>query len=80
MLLDTRNKSIYGVGVGISILFEIFGHFLFKRDRRNPYGHDLHTVRCYFIPKQKQNKNIYGLRVGISMVFDIIGHFLFKRE
>jgi hypothetical protein len=28
MLLDTRNKDIYGLGVGISTVFEIFGHFL----------------------------------------------------
>jgi hypothetical protein len=30
MLLDTRNKNIYGLGVGISTVFEIFGHFLFR--------------------------------------------------
>jgi hypothetical protein len=30
MLLDTKNKSIYGLGVGISMDFEIFGHFMFK--------------------------------------------------
>jgi hypothetical protein len=24
MLLDTRNKNIYGLGVGISMVFEIF--------------------------------------------------------
>jgi hypothetical protein len=30
MLLDTRNKNIYGLGVRISTFFEIFGHFLFK--------------------------------------------------
>jgi hypothetical protein len=28
MLLDTRNKNIYGLGVGILTVFEIFGHFL----------------------------------------------------
>jgi hypothetical protein len=30
MLLDTRNKNIYGLGVGISMNFEIIGHFLLK--------------------------------------------------
>jgi hypothetical protein len=30
MLLDTTNKNIYGIGVGISMVFEILGHFLFK--------------------------------------------------
>jgi hypothetical protein len=29
MLLDTRNKNIYGLGVGISIVFEIFSNFPF---------------------------------------------------
>jgi hypothetical protein len=35
-LLDTRNKNIYGLGVGISTLFEIFMHFLFKRGGDHP--------------------------------------------
>jgi hypothetical protein len=30
MLLDTRNKNMYGLGVGILTVFKIFGHFLFK--------------------------------------------------
>jgi hypothetical protein len=30
MFLDTRNKNIYGLGVGISIIFEIFSNFLLK--------------------------------------------------
>jgi hypothetical protein len=29
MLLDTKNKNKYGLGVGISTVFEIFSHFLF---------------------------------------------------
>jgi hypothetical protein len=29
LLLDTRNKNIYGLGVGISKVFEIFSNFLF---------------------------------------------------
>jgi hypothetical protein len=30
MFLDTRIKDMYGSGVGISTVFEISGHFLFK--------------------------------------------------
>jgi hypothetical protein len=46
MLLDTKTKNMYGVGVGISTVFEIFGHFLFKGDvlRTTLYGHDPHTI------------------------------------
>jgi hypothetical protein len=36
---------MYGLGVGISTVFEILGHFLFKGDRTTPYGHDLYTIR-----------------------------------
>jgi hypothetical protein len=32
MLLDTRNKNIYGLGVENSMVFEILRHFLFKGD------------------------------------------------
>jgi hypothetical protein len=35
MLLDTRNK----IGVGISIVFEIFRYFLFLRGGVDPRGH-----------------------------------------
>jgi hypothetical protein len=48
LLLDARNKNIYGWGVGISTVFEIFGHFLFK-DGTIPYGHDLHTIWCSLV-------------------------------
>jgi hypothetical protein len=30
MLLHARNKNINGLGVGMSMGFEIIGHFLFK--------------------------------------------------
>jgi hypothetical protein len=63
MLLDTR----YGLGVGISTVFEIFGHFLYQQDGISPYGHDLHTIRCYLT----QEARIYGLLVGISAAFEI---------
>jgi hypothetical protein len=33
MLLDTRNKNIYGLEVGISTVFEIFGHFLYQGEQ-----------------------------------------------
>jgi hypothetical protein len=38
MRLDTRNKNIYGLGVGFSMVFEIFGHFLFQGDGTTPYN------------------------------------------
>jgi hypothetical protein len=49
MLLDIRNKNIYGLGVGISTVFEIFGHFLYQErgERITPYGYDLHTISWY---------------------------------
>jgi hypothetical protein len=47
MLLDTRNKIIYGLGVGISMVFEILIHFMFMGDRTTPYGHDLHATGYY---------------------------------
>jgi hypothetical protein len=31
MLLHTTKKNIYGLGVGIPMVFEIIGYFLFKR-------------------------------------------------
>jgi hypothetical protein len=46
MFFDTRNKNMYGLGVGISTVFEILGHFLFREDRTTPYDHDLFTIRC----------------------------------
>jgi hypothetical protein len=35
--------------LGISTVWEIIGHFLFKSDvhGNTSYGHDLHTIRCY---------------------------------
>jgi hypothetical protein len=36
MFLDTKNKNRYGLGMGISKLFEIFRHFLFKGDGTTP--------------------------------------------
>jgi hypothetical protein len=43
MLLELRNKNIYGLRVEISTAFEIFGHLLFGGGT-TPYGHDLHAI------------------------------------
>jgi hypothetical protein len=73
----TQETRIYGLGVGISIFFEILGHFLFKREW------DYH-VRSWLTYHQMlldtRNKNTYGLGVRISTVFQIFGHFLFKEN
>jgi hypothetical protein len=66
MLLDTRNKNMYGLRVGTSTAFEKFGHSLFKGDETTPYGHDIHT----YVPSDApRNKNIYSSRVENSTVF-----------
>jgi hypothetical protein len=36
MFLDTENKNMYGLGVGIATVFQIFGHFLIKGRRDHP--------------------------------------------
>jgi hypothetical protein len=46
MLHNTRNKNIYGLGVGISIVFKIFSYFNFLGGEVDPPGHDLHTIEC----------------------------------
>jgi hypothetical protein len=53
MLLDTRNKTIYGLLVGISMVYNIFEHFWFKDTE------PLHMV---------MNKNIYSSGLGISLI------------
>jgi hypothetical protein len=47
MQLDTKNKNKDGLGVGISMVLEISGHFVFKGDGTTMYGHDLHIIKCY---------------------------------
>jgi hypothetical protein len=37
MFLDTRNKNMYGLGVGISTVFEITEYFLFKGGTEPPH-------------------------------------------
>jgi hypothetical protein len=67
LLTQKKNKNVNGLGVGISTVFEIFGHLLYQGDRITPYSQMLLNIR---------NKNICGLVVRISMVFEILGHFL----
>jgi hypothetical protein len=63
--------------VGIPTVFNILENLRFKENCTTPYGHDLHTCRCYFT---KETRIYYGLGVGISKVFEILGHLLFKGE
>jgi hypothetical protein len=44
MLFDARNKNIYGLGVGISIVFEIFSNFLCLGGGVDPRGHILNAM------------------------------------
>jgi hypothetical protein len=48
-----HKKQEYIWGVGISMVFEIIGHFLFKGDGTTMYGYDLHTIRCYLKKRQE---------------------------
>jgi CRISPR/Cas system CMR-associated protein Cmr3 (group 5 of RAMP superfamily) len=75
MLLDTRSNNISCLEVGISKVFEILGHLLFKGDRTTKYSHDLtyHQMLLH-----TRNNKISGLRVEISTVFEIFGHFLYQ--
>jgi hypothetical protein len=55
MPLKTRNKNIYGFGVGISTVFKILSNFPFLGGGVDLRGHDLHTIRCFLT----QGKRIY---------------------
>jgi hypothetical protein len=46
MFRDTRTKNIYGMWVGISIVFKILEHLWCKGDGTILYGHDQHTIKC----------------------------------
>jgi hypothetical protein len=48
------------LGVRISTIFEIFGHFMFKGDGTTPHSHDLHTIRCS-LTQEIKIYNVYGL-------------------
>jgi hypothetical protein len=73
LLLDTRNKNIYGLGVGISVVFEILQNFLFK----GGWDYNIPSLLAYHqILFDTRNKNIYW--VGFSTVFKIFYHFLYQ--
>jgi hypothetical protein len=55
MSLKTMNKNIYGLGVGISTVFEIFSYSPFHWDGVDPRGHDLYNIGCPL----KQGTRIY---------------------
>jgi hypothetical protein len=69
----TRNK-IYGLRVGISTVFKIFGHFLFKGYGTTLYGHDL---QCHLMLLDTKNKNIYCLGVENSTLLMIYKNISF---
>jgi hypothetical protein len=54
-------KNVYGLGVGISTVFVILGHFLCQGDRTTSYGHDLYTIRCSLMFLDTRNKDMCGL-------------------
>jgi hypothetical protein len=47
MLLDTRNKNIYGLGVSMFFFFRYFDNSCLRRDGTTMPGHDVHNIRCY---------------------------------
>jgi hypothetical protein len=67
MFLDTINKNIhvYGLGLGISTVFKILGHLLFKGGQDHPIW-SWPTYNQMLI--DTRNKNIYSLGVGVSTV------------
>jgi hypothetical protein len=72
MLLDTRNKNMYRSGVGISMVFKILRHILFKGDWTTMY-----TVMTCIPSDASWHKKIHGLGV---VIMEIFGHFLFKGD
>jgi hypothetical protein len=72
---DHHVRSWIGLGVRISVLFEIYGHFLFTGE----WDHHVQSWRTYH-QKLLDTRNIYifGLGVAISMVFKIFDHFLYQ--
>jgi hypothetical protein len=70
---DTKIKDMYDSGVGISTVFEMLRHFLFKGDKTIPYGHNLHIYHQMFL--DTRNKNIFSLGVVMLIVFEIFNNF-----
>jgi hypothetical protein len=74
MILDTRNKNVYGLWVSISTVFEIFGNFLLKG------AGSLRMVMTY-IPSDAvghKKQEYVWFRGGDFNVFLILGRSLFK--
>jgi CRISPR/Cas system CMR-associated protein Cmr3 (group 5 of RAMP superfamily) len=72
----TQETRIHGSGVGISTVFEIFGHFLYQEGQ----DHSVWLLISHHHLPLDTRIYIYGLGVGISTVFEIFGHFLFKGD
>jgi hypothetical protein len=43
----TLQKNMYGLGVKISMVFEILRHFLIKGEGTTMYSNDWHYSRCF---------------------------------
>jgi hypothetical protein len=69
----TWHKKIYSLGVGISEVFEILQHFMFKGGQDNNVPSSLAYNQMLL---DTRNKNKYG--VVISTVFKIFDHFLYQ--
>lgn len=52
MPLNTRNMIVYGIGVGSSTVFNIFGYYMFEGVRTNPGAHDHVT---FDVPRHKEH-------------------------
>jgi hypothetical protein len=73
-----RSAYICDLGVGISTVFEIIGHFLFKGERLWGHVPSMVMTTYHYMFSDTRNKNIYGLWVGISTVFKILEHLQFR--
>jgi hypothetical protein len=69
-------KRYCGLGVGIAMVFEILGDFLFKGDGTTIYGTDLDTIRFCLIRETR----IYKVKEMDLNIFQKMGHFLCKGE
>jgi hypothetical protein len=74
MVLDTRNKNIYEVGLGFQWFLRYLGSSCMK-GTESP-----HVAMTYILSDAAWLKNMYGLGVGIWTVFETFGHFLFKGD
>jgi hypothetical protein len=81
MLLDTREKNIYGFGWGSQWFVRYMGTSCLKRG----WDHHVRPWLAYHkMLLDTRSKNIYtcmyGLGVGISTVFDIFVYFLYQGD